>query len=220
MAQHEIKYDNDTCYILLRRVRGSYLHLFKASLMKGETDQSKARFGLTALLDKKAHAQEIRIIQGFHDKLEKSLKLGMNRKTQQPNELESSKTCWHDGSEKDDTDGYGDGVMYIRATSQKRPGVVDVDLTPLAEEDGRPYSGCYINVGLTLKAWDNEFGKRITSYFNNVQFVEHGDAFGGSGIKAEDEFGDGTEQVKATAPKSKGKQLPPEDDDTSSDDLF
>ena len=207
----EIKYREEDYYILLNRVRLGYPSLFKAKVIKGETDMSKARFSCVPILDKKLHAKEIAIIQRYHDKLEKSLKLGVSKKSGQPIELAGDKTCWHDGSDKE-ADGFGEDVMYLKVSSQKRPGIVDVDLTPLVEEDRRPYAGCYVNIGINLKAWDNEFGKRISGYFNNVQFCEHGDAFGGSGMTAEDEFGDTTTQAPASG-KSKTKPVADEEDD-------
>jgi hypothetical protein len=97
-------------------------------------------------------------------------------------------TCLHDGSEKPDTDGYGPGVMYVSASERKRFPIVDKDLTPLAEEDGKPYAGCYVNASIRLWVQDNQYGKRINAAIVAVQFAKDGDSFGAAPVNVEDEF--------------------------------
>jgi hypothetical protein len=98
------------------------------------------------------------------------------------------KLCLRDGAEKDEIDGYGEEIKFISASCSKRPPVVGRDLTPLAEEDGILYAGCYVNVSFRLWAQDNQFGKRVNAQLRAVQFVRDGDAFGEKPVVAEEEF--------------------------------
>lgn len=96
----------------------------------------------------------------------------------------------HDGSLKPDLDGYA-GMLYINARNKARPLVVDIDgRTPLAASDGRPYSGCYVNVVIEFWAQDNSFGKKINASLKGVQFLRDGDAFSGGGVASVNDFED------------------------------
>lgn len=100
------------------------------------------------------------------------------------------KVCFRSGDDKAQYEGF-EGNMYISTNSDKRPTVVDRDRTPLTEEDGKPYSGCYVNAIVELWAQDNANGKRINASLCGVQFVKDGDSFGGGSAPAsEDEFAD------------------------------
>lgn len=88
-----------------------------------------------------------------------------------------------DGSEKDNA-GYGDGTLFITAYEKNRPNVIDRDKTPLVEEDGVVYGGCYVNMVVTPWAQDNSFGKGVNFNLLLVQFVADGDPFA-SGARAD-----------------------------------
>jgi hypothetical protein len=76
--------------------------------------------------------------------------------------------------------------------------VIDRDKSPLTAEDGKPYSGCYVNCSLELWAQDNSYGKRINAQLGGVQFFKDGDAFSGGGSAADaDDFDEITEGADA-----------------------
>lgn len=82
------------------------------------------------------------------------------------------------------------GLLYISCNNKTRFTVVDADRTPLRAQDGRPYSGAYGNLIVDIYAQDNDFGRRINATVTGVQFLRHGDAFGGGAAPAAaDEFG-------------------------------
>lgn len=96
------------------------------------------------------------------------------------------------GPEGDVYDGF-EGMHSLnasRAESKGRPMVVDRDRSPLAESDGRPYAGCYVNASVEVWAQDNANGKRINVSLRGVQFYKDGEAFGGGEPLREDEFGE------------------------------
>jgi len=69
-------------------------------------------------------------------------------------------------------------MLYVCARNTNRPGVFDRDGSPLVEEDGRPYSGCYGNVEVDVWALKKQgVKKRIVVDLLGVQFTRDGDAF-------------------------------------------
>jgi hypothetical protein len=95
----------------------------------------------------------------------------------------------HDGDNKASYAGF-EGMMYINARNKTRPLVLDRDKTPLTEQDGRPYAGCYVVGSIELWTQDNSYGKRINASLRGVQFYRDGEAFAGGGTASEDEFED------------------------------
>ena len=95
----------------------------------------------------------------------------------------SGKVCLRSGDEKSNYEGF-EGKMFIAASSKKRPTVVDRDRSPLTEDDGRVYPGCYVNAILEIWAMDNQYGKRINAELTGVQFVRDGEPLGGGAAPA------------------------------------
>lgn len=160
--------------------RLSFPALFEAKSMDAG---SKPKFSATFLMDKKKDAASIKKIQARIDAL-----IAEKWKGKKPAGL---KVSLHDGSEKEDKEGYGPDVMYINANSDKRPVVVDRDKTPLTSADNKPYAGCYVNGSIQIWVQDNQFGKRINASLRAVQFVKDGEPFGGgTPVDAESELPD------------------------------
>jgi hypothetical protein len=98
--------------------------------------------------------------------------------------------CLHDGVTKSQYNGF-DGNLFIGANSDTRPSVFDRSKTPLAESDGKPYAGCYVNASIDIWAQDHpQHGKRVNAQLRGVQFVKDGDAFAAGTPASEDEFED------------------------------
>lgn len=165
--------------IKLTNVRLSFPALFKPRAFD-ETQEPK--FSATLLLDKKTQDSQIEMIK------KAIASVAAENKAKVP-----AKVCLRDGSEKSDTDGYGPGVMFISSNSAKKVPVVDRDLTPLGEEDGKPYAGCYVNVTLRLWYQDNKWGKRVNAQLRAVQFVKDGEQFGDKADDPTEVFSEVTE---------------------------
>ncbi|EBP0013163.1 DUF2815 family protein [Salmonella enterica] len=106
------------------------------------------------------------------------------------------KVCLHNGDEKPEYDGFP-GNMFVSASNQARPTVIDRDRTDLIAADGRPYAGCYVNAVVEIWAQDNNFGKRVNASLSGVQFLRDGDAFTGGQPASADEFDDMSEGADA-----------------------
>lgn len=102
----------------------------------------------------------------------------------------NNKICLRNGETKTDEDGNVldgyEGMYYVSARSQRRPTIVDRDRQELSEEDGKPYSGCYVNMQVSLWAQTGQFGKRLNAQLRGVQFVRDGEAFSSSVAKPSD----------------------------------
>ena len=106
----------------------------------------------------------------------------------------------HDGATKSQYQGY-EGNFFVSTRSKTRPSVFDRNRAPLQEQDGKPYSGCYVNASIELWAQDNkQFGKRINAQLRGVQFLRDGDAFAAGSPASEDEFADLGDQGDDTDP--------------------
>ncbi len=171
------KPEADPNIIRLKNVRLSYPNLFVAkSMEEGKTPQ----FSAVALLDKKQHADTIKLIESTTARVA----LDFFKK-----KVALKHTPLRDGNEKDGKEGYGDEVMFLSAKCDKRPPVVDRDMTPLTAEDAKPYAGCYVNMNIRLFAYEHPTGGRgVSSSLRSVQFVKDGESFGAGPVNAEDEF--------------------------------
>jgi Txe/YoeB family toxin of Txe-Axe toxin-antitoxin module len=144
---------------------------------KGPEENSKEAFSATFILDKKTNASSIKAIK---DMIAQIVRDDFKGKT-------PPKICLRDGAEKE-LDGYGEDVMFISARCDRRPQVVNRDMSPLVEDDGKPYAGCYVNATVRLWAQDNKFGKRINAQLRAVQFVKDGAPFGEGTVDVSKEF--------------------------------
>lgn len=115
-------------------------------------------------------------------------------------DLENSKRCYRDGDKRvnkagDPYEGY-EGVFYVTAKNKVRPLVIDQNKSPLTQQDGKPYSGCYANVNIEVYAITDPKRKGVHASLKGVQFVKDGDAFGGGAPASPDDF-DTVEEVAA-----------------------
>lgn len=102
----------------------------------------------------------------------------------------SNKYCYTSGDLKD-YQGY-EGMMVLashRAARDGKPAVLDRDKSPLGENAGRPYAGCYVNASVEIYAQKGE-NNGIRCGLLGVQFFRDGDGFGGGGKINPDDFED------------------------------
>jgi len=174
----------------LNNVRLAFPVLFEAKTVNGE---GKPAFSATFLLDP-AEAQ----VQTINQAIEQVAKdkWGTKAEAVLKQMRAQDKTALHDGDLKANYEGFA-GNLYISARSATRPLVIAADKTPLAEADGKPYAGCYVNASVELWAQDNNYGKRVNASLRGVQYLRDGDAFAGGGAASEDEFDDLTAGASA-----------------------
>lgn len=173
--------------IQLKRVRVSFFHGFEPQAFEG----SKPAYTMHLLLEE-GHPQR-KELEAVLQRVAKAT-WGANAAAVYKQLKTQDRLCLRDGSTKltsegEIMEGY-DGAVYLSARSYKRPTIIDRDRTPLTADDGRPYSGCYVNAIVEIWAQaGGQYGKRINCQIQGVQFVEDGESFGGGGRTASaDEF--------------------------------
>jgi hypothetical protein len=160
----------------LHNVRLSFPSLFRKAVFSGEETKYEGTF----LINKEDQADKIAEIEAAVKTLIKDNLKGAK--------LPSDKICLRDGNDVDYA-GY-DGHMSIKASSAKRPLVLDRDRSPLTEDDNRLYAGCYVNAVIELWAQNNQYGKRINANLLGVQFFKDGEPFSDGVTASADDFDD------------------------------
>lgn len=139
-------------------------------------DEDTGKYEATFILDKTKHADTIEKIKAEVSKL---------MKEELKAKIPSDKICLKDGDDSGRTE--YEGAYTIKASTKKRPLVIDRDKSPIVEDDNKVYSGCYVNAIISLWAQNNQFGKRINAQLDGIQFAKDGEPFGEGGIGT-DEF--------------------------------
>lgn len=169
--------------IKLNNVRLAFPQLWQAKTVNGEGEPA-----FSAVLLLKADDPQIKVLEAAFTELAKE-RWGAKAEAMLKTIKSKDGFCLHDGDLKEAYDGFA-GHMYVSARNKVRPLVINADKSPLVEQDGKPYAGCYVNASIDLWAQDNNYGKRINASLRGVQFVRDGEAFAGGGAASEDEFDD------------------------------
>lgn len=164
--------------IKLENVRLSFPSLFKKATFNGEETKYEATF----LIPK----SDIKTKELIDEKINSVIK---EAKIKVPND----KLCIKDGDDifenNDNYEGYKDHWSF-KASTNKRPTVLNSDKSLLTEEDNKIYGGCYVNAIVDIWPQNNSYGKRINSNLYGVQFVKDGETFGSGDIDVTEEFDD------------------------------
>ncbi|RMG69533.1 MAG: DUF2815 family protein [Chloroflexi bacterium] len=161
--------------ILLNDVRLSFPNIFTPKSFDG----GEAKYSASFLFEPDSAA---------HRELETAIQKLINDKWQEEKDRKRVKTCLHDGNEKD-YDGY-ENMMFLSASSKRRPQVVDRKRQPVLDEDDIIYPGCYVNAVVDLWTMDNKFGKRVCAELKAVQFARDGESFVAGGVDVDSVFND------------------------------
>ena len=163
--------------IKLNNVRLSFPSLFKKAQFQGQ----ETKFEATFLISKESQDD---LIEKINIEIDNLLKAKFpNGKV--PKSIK--KTCFKDGDECD-YDGY-EGMMALKGSSNRRVTLIDRNKTPLAEEDGKLYAGCYVNA--ILEVWFSDHplgGKQVLANLLGVQFAKEGESFGSAPSDVTDDF--------------------------------
>lgn len=92
-----------------------------------------------------------------------------------------------DGAEKEHLDGFGAGKLFAKASSYRKPGVVDQNLAPILDKEA-VYAGCYARASVTAYSYENR-SKGVALGLSNVVFIADGERLDG-GSSATQDFGE------------------------------
>jgi len=173
--------------ITLKNVRLSFPQIWTA---KAFNEGQDAKFSANFLLDKDRDKEQI-------DNLKKAIKQAVTAEWGgvTPSKL---KIFLGNGADKAH-DGY-ENTMFVSASSRNRPTIIDRDRTPLVQEDGKPYAGCYVNAAISIWVMNNGYGNRVLCNLLAMQFVKDGETFGAAAaVKADTLFDDISAESAADA---------------------
>ena len=160
--------------LMVKNARLSFPSLFQHAQYKGE---SLEKYECTLLVEKETPMAE---------QIQKAIKEAGTESLGK--DWSKAKLCLQDGDDKD-YDGYAN-MWALKATTKKRPLVIDRDKSPLTEDDNVIFAGCYVNAKISIYAYRNQNGDFVAAQLEAVQFAKEGEAFGGGAGASIDDFDD------------------------------
>jgi hypothetical protein len=191
--------------IITPEFRASYPALFQARKVNAEDPNEKAKYSIVMLFrtaetaESKAAGEKVVDLKPLKEEVAKILlkQLGAGWtekiKERRGDGAAMYRLPFRDGSAADCKEadgkwksGMGPGVVYIRAASEFKPGVVDAQKKEIMNPQ-EAYGGAYMRAQIHAYWYDVKGNKGVTFGLDNVQFVRDGEPFGGR-QKAEDAF--------------------------------
>jgi hypothetical protein len=162
--------------IKINGVRLSYPNVFRKGFYEGKENK---KYTVSLVLDKSdpEHIKAKKIID------EQISNIYNETKTERSS-FKDDKFCIKEDSEE------FQNSWVIKTGNPKRITIIDRDKTPLTEEDGKIYAGCYVNVVIDLYYYDKQYGKFILSNIYGIQFSKDGEPLEGGIVDVTDDFDD------------------------------
>lgn len=181
------------------KFRVSFPCVFEA---KSAFDGQPKRYSLTMLFDKAALAKDPEQKKLF-DAMIQAVKDAAREKwgDKIPANLRNP---FRNGKEKEQFQGYGEGVVFVVTTSQTRPGLVNNQLQPIIEAE-EFYAGCYARATVNAYAYEKMGNAGVSFGLHNIQKLGDGEPFSGR-TKPEQDF-DAIDQEIAAAGKDNALDL-------------
>lgn len=156
----------------IKNARLSFPSLFKRAMFEGKEGKFEATF-----LFPKSDTETYDMIKAEIERCAKEAKV----------KVPESKMCIKDGDDFDYA-GY-EGHWAVKCANTIRPKLLNKDKSPILEEDGILYAGCYVNVLFDIWIQNNSYGKRANANLLGLQFAKDGEPLGGgSSVADEDDF--------------------------------
>lgn len=171
--------------VVTNKVRFSYVNIFRSRSFREGQD---AKFSICLLIPKSDKAGLAKIQKAIDEAVQEGIASKWGGK--QPKNLHLP---LRDGDlERADEAPEYEGMMFLNANSQTKPGIVDKDLNEILDPD-EVYSGCWGRASINFFPYDSNGNRGVGVGLNNVQKLKDGDRLGATRASAEDDFGDGFE---------------------------
>lgn len=179
--------------VVLKNVRLGFPKLWKA---EAATADARPKFGASLILEPdsaeyKANVKACEAAVAYVSKkrwAEKAERISAA--------IERKRKSYRDGdgetNEEGETWNGFAGTMIVSAKNDKRPQILSRDKTPLAEEDGVIYAGCYVDAVVSFyTTFDKkQGGNGIWASLEIVRFRSDGESFGAAKLDADDYLDD------------------------------
>lgn len=193
--------------VITPKFRVSYPAVFKPRAFENEDgSKTKERYQVVMLFPKDTDLSEIRkaIFAA------KKSKWGPDKKKWPKN----MRATIRDGAEKEDTDGYGEGVYFMTASGDRKPGLISASKRPIESEDDF-YAGCWARAEVAFYPYDRMGNKGVGVGLRNLQKIADDDPFSGQRPADEvfDKVDDGEEDEDEDNEDTEGEEDEDEEDD-------
>lgn len=163
-------------------VRFSYVNIFRSrSFREGQ----EAKYSICLLIPKSDKQTMANIKAAIDEAIEQGISSKWGGK--QPKSL---KLPLRDGDEEraDEAPEY-EGMMFLNANSNEKPGIVDRDRNDILDPD-EVYSGCWGRASVNFYPFDSNGNRGVGVGLNNIQKIKDGPRLGAARASAEDDFSD------------------------------
>ena len=167
--------------VITGRVRFSYVNIFKSRAFREGQD---AKYSICLLIPKEDKATLHKIAVAIDEAVQEGVSSKWGGK--KPKNL---KLPLRDGDEEraDEAPEY-EGMMFLNANSNTKPGIVDKDLNEILDPD-EVYSGCWGRASVNFYAFDSNGNRGVGVGLNNIQKLKDDDRLGAARASAESDFG-------------------------------
>lgn len=171
--------------VITNKVRFSYVNIFRSRAFREGQD---AKFSICLLIPKEDRVGLAKIQKAIDEAVQEGISSKWGGK--QPKNLHLP---LRDGDlEKADEAPEYEGMMFLNANSNSKPGIVDKDLNEILDPD-EVYSGCWGRASINFFPYDSNGNRGVGVGLNNIQKLKDGERLGAARAAAEDDFGDGFE---------------------------
>ncbi len=169
--------------VITGKVRFSYVNIFRSRSFREGQD---AKYSICLLIPKEDKAGLAKLTAAMDEAVQEGVRSKWGGKMPKNLHLPI-----RDGDvERADEAPEYEGMMFLNATSQTKPGIVDKDLNEILDPD-EVYSGCWGRASINFFPYDSNGNRGVGVGLNNVQKLKDGDRLGAARASAEDDFGDG-----------------------------
>ena len=163
--------------VMTPEFRVSFPSVFKPSKPKGAPAEQEPKYSITMLFKPNEDLGKLKaaVMEAAKEKWGDDIPKGL-------------RSPFRDQGEKE-FDGYTDGAIFITATAEQRPGVVDASVQPILDES-EFYAGCYARATVRAFAYGGKgtsFKPGVSFGLQNIQKLREGDPLGGR-TKPEQDF--------------------------------
>lgn len=171
--------------VITGKVRFSYVNIFRSRSFREGQD---AKYSICLLIPKTDKVTIAKIRKAIDAEIEEGIASKWGGK--KPKNL---KLPLRDGDDEraDEAPEY-EGMFFLNANSDTKPGIVDKDRNEILDPD-EVYSGCWGRASINFFPFDSKGNRGIGVGLNNIQKLQDGERLGAARASAEDDFGDGFE---------------------------
>lgn len=168
--------------VVTGKVRFSYVNIFRSRAFREGQD---AKYSICLLIPKNDKKGIAKLTAAMDEAVQEGTRSKWGGKV--PKNLHLP---LRDGDEEraDEAPEY-EGMLFLNANSNTKPGIVDKDRNEILDPD-EVYSGCWGRASLNFFPYDSNGNRGVGVGLNHIQKLSDGERLGGARATAEDDFDD------------------------------